>query len=608
MESLFPNLVREKPRGPSGPRRYLWVALERGIERAGSLARQTHPSAGKPGSVAIPATPALPVEPGTLTYFTADPNVQPGDRVRVPLGRGDASTAGIVVRIGGDELLAGLSAARVKPISERLGPVVTAELLDLARWMAAYYVCPLGMVLASLVPAAVKKQTGLKRTRVLSLAAPTAEVPRLTRVQAGALDRLRSLDASCWPMTIDGLVAACRDATAEGSPPPVSAGTVRRLMALGLLTAVERLEVPAVAAPEGGGQGLGEPTGLPTLTRDQQSTVNAIGASLGAFGVHLIRGVTGSGKTEVYLRLIDMIIRQGKRAIVLAPEIALTPQTSRRFLLRFGASEVAVLHSALSSGQRHAHWAACAAGRVRVVVGARSAVFAPLPDLGIIVVDEEHDSSYKQDQLPRYHARDVAIKRAQGLGCPVVLGSATPSLESWANARGATPPLKPGSTHRGEGLRLVGTETASPPAKYTLHTLPTRATGAALPRVEIVDLALERKRRAQEGGWRDQHLNLLGPTLERALGETLRAGDQAMLLLNRRGYANYISCPDQRCGWAMRCEQCDATMVYHLLGTPGRPRSRDQGYLRCHHCLAENVRPSVCPQCQRKVNTVGLGT
>jgi len=251
---------------------------------------------------------------------------------------------------------------------------------------------------------------------------------------------------------------------------------------------------------------------------------------------------------------------------------------------------------------------------VDVVVGARSAIFAPLDSLGLIVVDEEHDSSYKQDQLPRYHARDVAVKRAQLLGCSVVLGSATPSLESYANAGGRTAPTvrttataMPASASAG-GLRLAGGPAPAAASKYTLHTLRTRATGAPMPKVEIVDLALERKLRAKDGGWRDSHLHLLGPTLERALGETLTRGGQAMLLLNRRGYANYIACPDQRCGWVKHCDDCDATMVYHLLFDRASGSSRDAGFVRCHHCLAEHLLPRTCPVCSKKINTFGLGT
>ncbi len=266
------------------------------------------------------------------------------------------------------------------------------------------------------------------------------------------------------------------------------------------------------------------------------------------------------------------VVERGECAIVLVPEISLTPQTSARFLARFKGVGVAVLHSGLTEAQRRDQWSRVASGACRIVVGARSAIFAPFRGrLGAIIVDEEHDDSYKQDQAPRYHARDVAIKRAQIDACPVVLGSATPSLESWRNA-------------------LDG--------RHTLHELPERVGGVQLPKVEIVDLVEERRARP----WTDRHVRLLGPRLEKAVGETLSAGGQAILLLNRRGFANYICCPDARCGWVMMCAHCDAAMVLHL------SRTLPKGTVRCHHCLAEQQLPDHCPQCERRVNTFGLGT
>ncbi|MFN0011133.1 MAG: primosomal protein N' [Phycisphaerales bacterium] len=577
--------------------RYVRVAIERSLERATE------------GSI-----------DNTLTY-RADADVLPGDRVRVPLGSRNRPTPGIVVVAGGAELLDGLNPGRVKRILDRAGgtggtggAAFPPDLLPLAHWIAEYYITPLGMVLGAMMPAAAKKGTGTKRVSYLRLspALPTARdgaavqttsdsaPPPLSPALAKKLAALQALDAATFPITPKDLHAR------HG----ISPAAQKRLIGAGLLSREERTEVhsaqpsdtlPTNTQPIGENAATGSVTRpLPTLTPHQHEAVAGIAATLSTFTPHLVLGVTGSGKTEVYLRVIDSVLARGQSAIVLVPEIALTPQTSRRFIERLGPA-VAVLHSGLSSSQRHAQWAACAAGTVRVVVGARSAVFAPLANLGLIVVDEEHDSSYKQDQLPRYHGRDVAVKRAHLSGCPVVLGSATPSLESYANAigyaassTGAQPPVPSAS-----------------PGKYRLWHLPTRATGSPMPRVQIVDLADERRLRSQVSGWRDRHLHLLGPTLERALDQTLAAGGQAMLLLNRRGYANYITCADPKCGWLLTCTECDATMVYHRPSLPNPPRPErggSLGFVRCHHCLAEIKLPASCPVCRGTVNTFGLGT
>ncbi|MFG0251388.1 MAG: primosomal protein N', partial [Phycisphaerales bacterium JB038] len=252
----------------------------------------------------------------------------------------------------------------------------------------------------------------------------------------------------------------------------------------------------------------------------------------------------------------------------------------------------AILHSGLTAAQRHQEWRRVAAGEVAIVVGARSAVFAPFPagKLGLLIVDEEHDGSYKQDQAPRYHARDVAIRRGQLEEATVVLGSATPSLESYHNAR---------------------------QGRYRLHELRQRPTGATLPRVEIVDFVKANRERP-----RDRRIHLLTPRLEQAMLQTVRAGGQAMLLLNRRGFANYICCPDHRCGWRMTCRHCDTTMVYHLhrkrseseqsggdvLRGNTQPGAEDRGSVRCHHCQAQQRLPRDCPVCGKRVTAFGFGT
>lgn len=522
----------------------------------------------------------------TLTYRLTDAQTAVGDRVRVPLGRGNKPADGIVVRVGGRELLEGLDPAKVKAVLARTPARLPADLIGLAEWMAGYYVCPLGMVLATMLPAAVKRGVGAKTvTRLARVASPPALPVKISKPLRTAWERVLGAGDDTFPDTPKALAASLG----------VTPAALKELAALGLLEPRQSREV-ASATPSldaASATPTGTPATPPVLTAEQEHIVRGLAAEPPGFRVHLIRGVTGSGKTEVYLREIDRVIRAGRTAIVLVPEIALTPQTSRRFLDRFGPGRVAVLHSGLSAAQRHTQWAACASGAVRVVVGARSALFAPLTDLGLIVVDEEHDSSYKQDQLPRYHARDVAVMRGRALGVPVILGSATPSLESWANTRpGKGPDATP---------------------KYRLWTLARRATGAPMPAVEIVDLADERRRRAAAGGggYRDRHLHLVGPTLESAIDQTLAAGGQVMLLLNRRGYANYLSCVDPKCGYVLPCRACDATMVYHLASMEaGRERegARPPGYVRCHHCLAEQLLPKQCPVCNKAINTFGLGT
>jgi primosomal protein N' (replication factor Y) len=277
----------------------------------------------------------------------------------------------------------------------------------------------------------------------------------------------------------------------------------------------------------------------------------------------------------VYIRLIERVLASGKSALMLVPEISLTPQTGGRLIGRFPKHRVAILHSGLTAAQRHQQWALVAEGKADIVLGARSAVFAPVPDgsLGLIVIDEEHDSSYKQDQAPRYHGRDVAIRRAQLAGCPIVLGSATPSLESWHNA------------------------TSGNSRRSTLHRLRVRAPGLRLPKVQIFDFREQARQR------RDHRVHLLGPALESAIARTLDSDGQILILLNRRGYANYIACPSSRCGWIMTCEHCDVTTVYHRA-----QKLPLGGFVRCHHCLCEQKLPELCPQCGHRISVFGLGT
>jgi len=542
--------------------RFVSVVPERGIDREGGAT-------------------------GSFTYrLPADlESLEVGERVRIPLGRGNRPVSGVVVAVGVDPP-EGLKT--VKPVLGREGTALSPTLVQLAVWLGRYYCCPLGMVLATMLPAAVKKGTGRKRQVLLEVAqVPGADsLADLTPTARDAWQAMVSQfggDPASWPRltkkSLTGLLGL-------GSSAPLG-----RLVRAGVLREVERTIVKGSVEAD---VISGSPDTLPELTPAQTRAIETVGADLGRFGVHLMLGVTGSGKTEVYLRLLRRVLDRGESGLVLVPEISLTPQTAGRFVRRFAREidatgnpvAVAVLHSGLTASQRHAEWRRVESGEARIVIGARSAIFAPFGEgqsaakLGIVIVDEEHDGSYKQDQLPRYHARDVALKRAQLVGCPVLLGSATPSLESWHNARSG---------------------------RYTLIEMPERVGGGVLPKVRVVDLAEERRNRTVDA--HRQHA--IGPTLEHLIAETIRRpiddGGQVLLLLNRRGFAHYICCADQKCGWKLECDQCTATMVFHKNRLP-QQRSGAGGYLKCHHCLSMQELPAQCPRCTKKLILFGSGT
>ncbi|WP_334157177.1 primosomal protein N' [Oryzomicrobium sp.] len=329
-----------------------------------------------------------------------------------------------------------------------------------------------------------------------------------------------------------------------------------------LPTALRRTDPPKARAIKPKAAKAATAPALPELTADQQAALDALGAAPPGFAGWLLHGVTGSGKTEVYLRLIADTLAAGRQALLLVPEINLTPQLEARIAARFPGVPLVSLHSELSEAARLRHWKAAFAGSARIVVGTRLAVFTPMPELGLIVVDEEHDPSFKQQDGMRYSARDVAVLRARGLGIPVLLGSATPSLESWANAQ-------PG-----------------PQQRYRLLTLAARAVaGARLPDIRLVDT----RRETLEDG--------LSPALIAALEARLARGEQSLVFLNRRGYAPVLACPS--CGWVSRCKRCAANLVLHL---------KDRR-LRCHHCGLEAGIPRACPSCgNQDIHPFGRGT
>ncbi len=420
-------------------------------------------------------------------------------------------------------------------------PVFDEPLLELLRWSADYYRHAPGEVIGAALPAALRAGAAMLETTerwTLTAAARTGQLPPLP----GRANRLRELAEF-----LGGRGSA--DAAELVAFSPRWRDHARELEKRGWIS---RLRVAEQAPARGEVQ---TSKGLDP-TPEQGLAIDAIAAARGAFAPFLLHGVTGSGKTEVYLRAIEVVVTRGEQALVLVPEIALTPQLVARFAQRFDAP-LAVLHSSLSDQERLRAWRAARSGTAPVVIGTRSAIFAPLARPGLIVVDEEHDPSYKQQEGFRYSARDLALVRAQRLSIPVVLGSATPSLESLERVRAG---------------------------KATLLSLPNRTAGASQPALHLIDL---RKHGETQG--------IATPTLF-AIKRHLEAGGQVLLYLNRRGYAPSLFCP--ACGWVAPCPRCDARLTVH---------QRDQR-LHCHHCGTEQRMPEVCPSCGEAVKPVGQGT
>ena len=440
-------------------------------------------------------------------------------------------------------------------------PVVSPSILSLCEWIAEYYVVPLGVALRTALPGALASHVApepVRRTR--RVAALHRELPSLMhrdRVFARAPQQralFELIESLGGRVPVEHLTARLN----------FSASVLKGVVARGVVTIEEEIVARDPFA--------WRPPPPPTAHRPSPAQRNAIDRLTSARPgkVFLLHGVTGSGKTLVYIELLRrVVLERGRGAIVLVPEIALTPQTVDRFRAVFGES-IAVLHSALSDGERYDEWLALKEGRKRIAVGARSAIFAPIPDVGAIVVDEEHESSYKQGESPRYHAREVAIVRARAEGAVVVLGSATPSLESWVNATSE--------------------------AKYTLLTLPERVGAARLPAVDVVDRR-EPRGAAKDPATRDWLRLVLSEELESALSDRLKKQEQSILLLNRRGYAAFVQC--STCGYVAACPNCSISLTYHR--TPER--------LVCHYCRHDEPPATICPKCNGAVlRQRGLGT
>ena len=439
-------------------------------------------------------------------------------------------------------------AFRTKPVLaiEDMSPFFSPALLKLVKWIAAYAHAPIESVLRAALPAAVLKPGARAKELLYVEAAKDGTTAPLTARQRQLVVEIARVGGG-W---LQSLVREFKTTPA----------TLRALATKGALSIAPRV---ARRDPLAGRNVL--PTKPLPLNELQAAALARIleggGETAASPRPVLLHGVTGSGKTEVYLQAIARMLDEGKGAIVLVPEISLTPQTVRRFAGRFG-DRVAVLHSALSDGERYDEWHRIRTGAARVVVGPRSAVFAPVADLGLIVVDEEHDPSYKQEETPRYHARDVAVMRARLEGARVVLGSATPSLESWFNAR-------------------MG--------KYALASVPVRVAGRTLPTVHLVDM--------EEEIARVGHVPIFSAALLEALHARLANGEQTILFLNRRGYSRVLECP--ACSWVAECPDCSVPYTYH----------RADNCLRCHVCGGWRHVPAVCPDCHGSdFSYTGVGT
>jgi primosomal protein N' (replication factor Y) len=476
-----------------------------------------------------------------------------GSRVRVPF-RDKSGLATVVA------LLEQSEAKGIRPIEAVVGeaPIVSEPMLELARWISAYYCCPIETVMRSLLPQVIRRaEVGWKKQLFVQPGRKidNAEFEKLRRRaprQAELLEAISRLDA---PVRAAQLL---RQTSLDNQ-------TLRALVKRGL---AESREEAVVRDPHADEQFIATSNLL--LNQEQSRALNEIIQALdspqGARPI-LLHGVTGSGKTEIYLQAIRAALSRGRTAIVLVPEISLTPQTVERFKGRFAEAQdaVAVLHSHLSEGERHDEWHKIHSGRARIVIGARSAVFAPLKNLGLIVVDEEHETTYKQEEAPRYHARDVAVVRAKIEKCVVVLGSATPSLESYHNAT---------------------------TGKYRLATLTQRVDEKQMPLMRIVDLRQERRK--------EKAAPILSEKLSQAIADRLEKREQTILFLNRRGFSTSLLCSN--CGEARNCPNCSVALTFHR-----HPAAA--GRLSCHLCGHTAAVPKKCPACGKDALIyAGFGT
>lgn len=478
-----------------------------------------------------------------------DGQVLVGTRVKVPFG--SRLVLGSVTALLPESTHPGL-----KSINKIIGAHahIHEKVFELARWISEYYCCPLDVTLRSVLPEAVRQEEpGWKERLVVTYIADPAADQNLSDRQAEILDLIREKKSA--PLTL--ILKEARTTSA----------TLKKLEEAHLISIA-----PQVSERDPYANEVILPTQPLPLNAEQNhaltkivTAIDQVPATSSAF---LLHGVTGSGKTEIYLQAIAHALNSGKGAIVLVPEISLTPQTVERFKARFSSGElktlVAVLHSHLSAGERHDEWQKIRQKRARIAIGARSAIFAPVDNLGLIIVDEEHEHSYKQEESPRYHARDCAVMRAQLEKAVVVLGSATPSLESFYNARNG---------------------------KYSLLEMPTRVDDQKMPLVRVVDMRLEARK--------EKGTPIFSQVLRDRIQQRLDRGEQTILFLNRRGYASSLQCP--KCGYVAGCPNCSVSLTYH----------RHVQRVICHICGYSTAAPNVCPEktCRNPaIRYAGIGT
>jgi primosomal protein N' (replication factor Y) (superfamily II helicase) len=473
--------------------------------------------------------------------------VHVGSRVKVPL-RSREILATVVAVVDTP------SVNEPKPISALISdnPILNKSLLALARWMAEYYCCSVEAAIRSILPQVIRKaEVGFKRERIVSVNKELSE-EELQRFRAKAPRQAHVLQfAIAVAEPLQWRELQLRAATTDR--------TIQHLVDRGFL----RVELETADRDPYANERFVPSTAL-ELNAEQKQALEIVIQSVKAGDSRpiLLHGITGSGKTEVYLQAIALCLSQGLSALVLVPEISLTPQTVERFKMRFQADLIAVLHSHLSAGERHDEWHKLNSGRARVAIGARSAVFAPVQRLGLIVVDEEHETSYKQEEAPRYHARDLAVVRAQLDQCAILLGSATPSLESYHNAK-------------------IG--------KYRLVHLSSRVDDRQLPLIRIVDMRQEYLKQ--------KHAPLVSSSLANAIETRLTKKEQTILFLNRRGFATSLIC--KQCGFVCECPNCSVALTFHL----------GENRLKCHLCGHIALAPRKCPKCSdSSIRYAGYGT
>lgn len=476
-----------------------------------------------------------------FTYRVPDGlDVRPGHHVLVPFGQGDHTKEGFVLSLSEESDLD--EGVAVKDVLSPVEPytVLLPEQIALSEWMQEAYHCLLVDALRLMIPAQLRgSRIHEKRERIVYLADLAVDFASRSQSQREVVDLLKNTGQ---PMSVTDIKAFV-----PGAAPAIAALLKKGVLHESSFTVFRR---PAYSA---------RAEEVPELTAEQNAALSAVDA-LPPGQTALLYGVTGSGKTEVYLRCIEACLNEGKGAIVLVPEIALTPQTVGRFAARFG-DRIAVLHSRLSAGERFDEWRRIRLGQAPIVIGARSAVFAPVEDLGLVIIDEEHESSYQSEITPRYHALDIARRRVRMAGGKLLLGSATPSLLSYYRA-------------------LSGS--------YGLIELLHRVGGRPLPTVSIADMRAE---------FLAGNNGIFSSLLLKKLEACLKGGHQAMLFLNRRGYSTFVSC--RACGYVLTCDNCDISMTYH----------KSQHAVRCHYCGSRKSLPKVCPNCGKPfIKYFGIGT